>query len=122
MLRLLISGSKDLNLRTDTIRDLCNTFNLMQIGEIISSDNWGIDKCGEAFASKYNIQYTRFESDRKKHGTKAILIRNQSIAVYADLALIIHNGSTESVNLINAFKNLNKQVYEVILKSNVDEA
>lgn len=121
MLKLIIAGSRDLNLKSDTIKDLLATFEVTKIGEIVSGGAWGMDKSGEFFAAKYNLNCVVFEADWKKYGNKAGPIRNKEMADYADIALVIHKGTKGSLNMIENMRALNKPVYEVVLKSSPDE-
>jgi hypothetical protein len=121
MLKLIIAGSRDLQLKTETIKDLISAFGLVNIGEIVSGGAWGVDKSGENFAHQHNIKLTIFEADWKKYGSKAGPIRNKEMANYADIALVVHKGTPGSRSMINEMSVLNKPVYEVTLVSHVDE-
>ena len=55
--------------------------------EIISGGAKGIDSCARDFAIANKIKYTEFSPDYKRYGKAAPIIRNKSIADYADEVL-----------------------------------
>lgn len=116
-MKVIIAGSRDINdmnLLTKAIED-----SGFQITEVVSGGATGVDRLGEnwsawEFTSKPGIQkLTRFPADWNSYGKAAGPIRNKQMAEYADAAIVIHNGSKGSLNMISQMKKLNKPVHEV---------
>jgi predicted Rossmann fold nucleotide-binding protein DprA/Smf involved in DNA uptake len=112
-MKVIVAGSRDI---TD-YSILRLTFSVIESGfnitEVVSGTARGIDTLGEEWANQGNIPVARFPADWKKHGKAAGPIRNKQMAEYADAAIVIHNGSRGSLNMIETMKKLNKPVYEV---------
>ena len=90
------------------------------ITEVVSGTAQGVDKLGEAcveFANHLgnNVELTKFPADWKRYGKAAGPIRNRQMAEYADAAIVVHNGSKGSLNMIATMKKLGKPVHEVIV-------
>lgn len=73
----------------------------------------GVDMSGEKWAHSNAIPVKYFPADWEEYGRQAGPIRNREMAKYGDIALVIHNGSKGSLNMIWQMKKLNKQVFEI---------
>lgn len=117
-MKLIIAGSRDLNPTFGFIKSCIQMFSPGTITEIVSGCAEGVDSEGEHFASHMNIPVKRFPADWDKHGKAAGPIRNREMAQYADVLLVIHNGSNGSINMKLEMMKLGKRVYEIQLWSN----
>jgi predicted Rossmann fold nucleotide-binding protein DprA/Smf involved in DNA uptake len=111
-MKVIIAGSRDI--QYDTLIMTCAVIESeFDITEVVSGTARGIDTVGEEWAEGCDVPVKRFPADWNKHGKAAGPIRNRQMAEYADAAIVIHNGSRGSLNMIEQMKKLNKPVYEV---------
>lgn len=108
-MKVIIAGSRD-------ITDYSIVYSAFascpfDITEIVSGCAKGVDSLGEQIGSLCLIPVCKFPADWNKHGKAAGPIRNKQMAEYADAAIVIHNGSKGSLNMIEQMKKLNKPVY-----------
>jgi len=98
------------------------------IKTVISGHANGVDKLGEKWAiEELKLKPQLFEADWKnikragavvaenkygKYDKIAGLHRNEKMGDYADIAIVIHDGSSGSAHMIEVMKNLNKPVFE----------
>lgn len=110
-MKVIIAGSRDI---TDYsyVRDSVDN-SPFEITEVVSGCAKGVDIIGEQLAATYHTPVKKFPADWTKYGKSAGPIRNRQMAEYADAAIVIHNGSKGSLNMIQTMKKLNKPVYEV---------
>lgn len=134
-MKLVIAGSRTLTVSPDFIHGALSTFGILnECREIVSGGARGIDRCGEEF-HKWWMSFNKdpiamissfkskektlrvFEADWETHGKAAGPIRNKQMADYADALLLIWDGESRgSANMKKQMLDLNKPVYEVILK------
>lgn len=113
-MKVIIAGSRDITeISIQEIVDMSG----FQITEIVCGKARGVDTLGEEWAVKNGIPVTLFPADWDKYrGAKgknpAGIIRNKKMADYADSAIVIHNGSPGSLNMIFEMKQRKKPVYE----------
>lgn len=118
-MKLIIAGSRTLTVYADFIGGAIRSFKMPAVYEIVSGKALGIDLSGERYANKWNIPIKEFSADWKLYGKAAGPIRNREMAEYADALLLIWDGKSKgSKNMKETMINLNKSVYEVILKKN----
>lgn len=115
-MKLIIAGSRDLNVSNDELFEIIDKFGILyKIKEVVSGGAAGIDSCGEAFAEQYSIKLTLFMADWAKYGGLAGPRRNLEMAQYSDALLLIWNGrSRGSSNIRARMKGMGKAIYEVI--------
>jgi hypothetical protein len=120
MSKLIIAGSRDLNLHYPLcISDFVTHFlDISRPKEIVSGGAKGIDIAGEEYAATRYINIKRFLPDYKSYPSKvAPIMRNKEMAKYADGLLLIWDGESRgSANMKEEMLKLNKKVYEVIIK------
>lgn len=115
-MKLIIAGSRDLEVTIGFIRGALDTLNIKPT-EIISGVAQGIDTCGENFALTEDILISQFPADWNAHGKAAGHIRNKEMAHYADALLLIWDGESKgSANMKQNMLSLGKPIYEIILK------
>lgn len=113
-MKVIIAGSRDIVYYSPQLT--CAVIESgFDITEVVSGCAKGIDTLGEEWAFGGDIPVSRFPADWNKHGKAAGPIRNRQMAEYADAAIVIHNGSKGSLNMIQTMKKLGKPVYEVNL-------
>jgi predicted Rossmann fold nucleotide-binding protein DprA/Smf involved in DNA uptake len=114
LMKVIIAGSRDIN----DYNIVLSAFSScpFEITEIVSGCAKGVDTLGEQVADLICVPICKFPADWNKHGKAAGPIRNKQMADYADAAIVIHNGSRGSLNMIEQMKKLNKPVYEVKLQ------
>lgn len=123
-MKLIIAGSRKLTVSNSFIEGALELFKLQgKVNVFVNGDAFGIDACGNRYAESLkkhckDIEIKQFIPDYvsyPKH--KAPLIRNSKMAAYADALLLIWDGkSSGSYDIKYKVKNLNKPVYEIIIK------
>jgi hypothetical protein len=109
-MRVIIAGSRDI---TDEKAVIDFVWEVpLEATEIVSGCAKGVDSIGEMIADAIGVPVKKFPADWKTHGKAAGPIRNKQMAEYADAAIVIHNGSRGSINMIDNMKKLGKPVYE----------
>jgi hypothetical protein len=115
-MKLVIAGSRDLTITVDELDSIIKKhYEMSTITEIVSGCARGIDSIGILWANKNNIPVKKFIPDWSI-GKAAGHIRNKQMAVYADQAIVIYNGSKGSQGMIDSMNKLNKPC-AVIIKS-----
>jgi hypothetical protein len=121
MKKLIIAGSRTINVTPHFITTIMEQFQIKIPLEIVSGGAWGIDNSGEKWANTFylsKIKLSRFPADWETHGKAAGRIRNKQMADYSDALLLIWDGvSKGSSNMRQEMLKLNKPVYEVILRN-----
>lgn len=112
-IKVIIAGSRDIT-DINIVPNIMGRFYGVNITEVVSGAcPTGIDTLGEVWAEANDIPIKRFEANWKEYGKSAGPVRNNEMATYADAAVVIHNGSRGSLNMIAEMKRLGKPVYEV---------
>lgn len=120
-MKLIIAGSRHLNLDYNAIQDYIDHFGLNTLAfdgkiSIVSGTAKGIDIAGEQWADMCNLSVHRFPADWDNEGKKAGHLRNKKMAKYADALLLIWDGKSKgSGNMKMNMEKLNKPIYEIIL-------
>lgn len=107
-MKVIIAGSRDI---TDfgLVNDIVQPY-LKNITEIVCGCAKGVDQLGWEIGQIAEIPVKEFPADWNKHGKAAGPIRNKQMADYADAAIVIHNGSKGSLNMIEQMRKLKKPV------------
>lgn len=87
-----------------------------RITEIVSGAARGVDTLGEQLAHNKRLKLARFPADWDRYKNAAGPIRNEQMAKYCDIAIIIMEGkSTGSRNMVKQMTKLKKPhiVFEV---------
>lgn len=111
-MKVIIAGSRDIE-DINIVPKAMDRFYGVNITEVVSGKASGIDTLGEIWAEANDIPVKSFPANWKKYGKAAGPLRNKEMAEYADAAVVIHNGSKGSLNMISEMKKLGKPVYEV---------
>ena len=117
-MKLVIAGSRDINLDIGTIHNIVDTLIPMdiEITEVVSGACRGMDISGENWAKFHEIPIKKFKPKWDELGKKAGPVRNKEMAEYADALLLIHADTPGSLSMKEEMLKLEKPVYEVILK------
>ncbi len=124
-MKLIIAGSRDMNISPSMIRGLLCYYDIYRfVEEVVSGGASGIDSCAEDFANEEidmnvipPITFVKFNADWTTHGKAAGPIRNKEMAEYADALLLIWDGQSKgSASMKKEMSKLGKPIYEVILK------
>ena len=132
-MKLIIAGSRDLNLTPHYISDKMAEFGIYdQITEVVSGGASGVDKSGEKWVENEfwgdvemqnrcdpnhqirDIKIKIFEAEWNFYGNAAGPIRNKKMAEYADCLLLIHKNTPGSLSMKKYMKELGKPIFEVI--------
>lgn len=132
-MRCVIAGSRDLgtyrdgsNRRVQMTLEECPWFLEIwenfdwkdRITEIVSGRALGIDTLGEQLADKLGIEKTIFPAKWTEFGVRAGTLRNEDMAEYGDIAIVImvSGGSSGSKNMIEQMVRRKKPyiAYEII--------
>lgn len=120
-MKLIIAGTRNLSIikeksLADNLKELDNiiSFHNLQISEIVSGNSGVVDKLANAYAEFSNLKLTIFEADWNKHGRSAGPIRNQEMAEYGDILLLIWDGKSKgSLGMKNEMSKLEKPIIEL---------
>lgn len=114
-MKLIIAGSRYLNVTSEFIQDLLDKYELVP-NYIICGEAKGIDTCGKYWAIKNNISYISFKPDWNQFGDAAGPIRNKQMAKEGDALLLIWDGKSKgSANMRHNMNKLKKPVFEYII-------
>ncbi len=116
-MKLIIAGSRTLDkLTVSELEFIISSFNIKDITEIVSGHAKGIDQLGEQWAVKNNIPVKIFKPDWSLGGRAAGHIRNRQMGDYADIALVVYNGSNGSQGMIDYMNKLKKPCFVHLIK------
>ena len=112
-MKIVIAGSRTITDMKVLIKvlSLCG-YKITEQDEIVSGGARGVDTLGEIYAKQAGIKVTIFKPDWDKYGKSAGVIRNYEMAKYCDKAIVIHNGSKGSLNMIGNLIKFNKEFFE----------
>jgi YspA, cpYpsA-related SLOG family len=115
-MKLIIAGSRDINIDNDELFEIIDKFGILyKIREVVSGSATGVDSSGQAFAEQYNIRLTMFPADWSRYGGLAGPRRNLEMAEYSDALLLIWDGKSRgSANMKARMKGMGKPIFEVI--------
>lgn len=109
-MKLIIAGSRTICMSIEELDSLMSSFNIKDITEVVSGNANGMDKSGEQWAVKNNIPIKLFLPDWSL-GKAAGHIRNRQMGDYADIALVVYNGSSGSQGMIDYMNKLKKPCF-----------
>lgn len=116
-MKLIIAGSRTLELDVDFIRGALRTYTVLDIYEVVCGGASGVDAAGERFAQAFEIPIKYFAAYWETYGKSAGPRRNAQMAEYGDALLLIWDGQSRgSANMKEEMLKLNKPVYEIILR------
>lgn len=118
-MKLIIAGGRNIRnhqLMNEAMDYLPSSFDY-SITEVVSGCAAGADQLGEDFARDVlEVPITRFSPDWQTHGKKAGILRNQQMADYADVALVLWDGHSKgSLNMIQEMQKRSKPVYVFVV-------
>lgn len=116
--KLIIAGSRDMvssPYRMFTWDAVQIARELLQIepSMVVCGMATGIDRHGFDWAREGGIDVSEHHALWDKHGAAAGPVRNREMAQVADAALVIHNGSKGSMNMIRAARDMCKPVISI---------
>jgi len=104
-MKTIIAGSRDITDYREVLRAVAEAHDIMAITptEIVSGGARGVDRMGERWAEEHEIPVTKFIPDWSgPHGKGAGMVRNAEMAVYADAAIILWDGTSRGTfNMIS---------------------
>lgn len=112
-MKIVIAGSRtitDINILVKAIK--LSEYKITREDEIVSGGARGVDSLGEKYAKDKGITVKLFKPNWDKYGKSAGVIRNYEMAKYCDKAIVIHNGSNGSLNMIKNLIKFNKDFFE----------
>lgn len=91
-MKVIIAGSRNFNdydlLKVNITRILQSIEGI----EIVSGTARGADQLGEQYAKEFKLTIKRFPADWDKHGKAAGYIRNEEMAIYANVLIAFWDG------------------------------
>lgn len=114
-MKLIIAGSRDIQTDYENIVEILEQYAPETVTEVVSGCARGMDTFGEYWAKDNDYPITRMPADWKQFGKAAGPIRNKQMAKYADMAIVVHNGTNGSINMVEQMRKLGKPVKEIIL-------
>ena len=119
-IKLVIFGSRNItNEKYLLLAFKRSGINIEDIKEIVSGGARGADTLGELFAIKHHLPIIRLLPNWDKHGKKAGIIRNTTMALYSDYGIGIWDG--ESRGTEHMIKEMKNKCYVLNLKELEDE-
>jgi hypothetical protein len=116
-MKLVVAGSRNFKLNIVDLWGFLALYGFALVDEIVSGGATGIDATAKEMAPAYQVKYKEFAADWDRYGRKAGPLRNKKMAVYGDALLLVWDGeSPGSASMKKEMLNLNKPVYEVILR------
>jgi len=112
-MKIVIAGSRtitDMKFLLEAIK--LSGYKITFSDEIVSGGARGVDTLAEIYAKDKCIPVKIFKPDWNKYGKSAGVIRNYEMAKYCDIAIVIHNGSNGSLNMIKNLIKFNKKFCE----------
>ena len=116
-MKLIIAGSRNLNLSADSLDNIIFNLpdNMPIITEVVCGMAKGIDLAGRGWAINYKIPVKEFPADWANLGKGAGYARNADMAKYADELLAFWDGKSRGTkHMIECMLQLNKP-FQVIL-------
>ncbi len=95
---MIVAGGRDV-----TSYDLVATViaaSEFEITEVVSGCARGADRLGEQWARLHQVPVQRFPADWNRYGRSAGVLRNQTMASYADALIAISTGGPGTANMI----------------------
>jgi len=118
-MKLIIAGGRDFRPSfgfIDGVMKLLKPYRDGPIKEIVCGLAEGVDQEGDHWAWHNSILVKYFSADWKQYGPSAGPRRNQEMAKYGDILLLIWDGKSKgSASMKREMKKLNKPIYEVVL-------
>ena len=86
------------------------------VTEIVSGGAKGVDTCAAEYARAKELKLTEFLPEYDKYGRAAPIVRNKTIAEYADFVLAFWDGKSKGTAfVIDNARKLGKEVRVIIL-------
>jgi len=83
-----------------------------RITEVVSGGARGVDTSGELWAQIQNLPCKRFPADWSRLGNGAGAIRNNEMAAYADILIVVWDGESRgTAHMIKVMRKLGKPVF-----------
>jgi hypothetical protein len=119
-MKYLIAGSRDLQITSTQLRVILEILKI----RISSKDTivaggcpTGPDEAARALSLIQGIPYKEFPANWEEYGKAAGPIRNNEMAQYADVLILIWDGQSRgSSNMRYNMKQFDKPIYEIIIK------
>lgn len=110
-MKLIIAGSRDLDVSLTSLERKINKLQLKPT-IIISGHSGNIDKLGEHYAAKHNLDCHLYIAEWEKYGKRAGPIRNSEMVSIADQALFFWDGvSKGTLDCIRKMQETRKKYY-----------
>ena len=115
--KLVIAGSRSLQIDPHFLQQILHHYGLVPEIIIIGGAS-GVDKSTEIYATRFTKRIVLYNADWELLGKAAGPIRNKKMAEAGDALLLIWDGESRgSRSMKSEMLNLNKPVYEFIIKS-----
>lgn len=115
VVRVIIAGGRDF-VDYNLLKEICDyklsTFSDDETWEImiVSGGAKGADFLGEVYAYEKRYALKRFPANWQKHGRAAGVIRNEEMAIFADLLIAFWDGQSSGTrDMIDRMKHKNKK-------------
>jgi hypothetical protein len=93
-MKVIIAGSRSITQMQHVIDAIDASGWRDHIREVVSGNARGVDRLGEIWAVQHGLPFRAFPADWDKHGKAAGMIRNRTMAEYADGLIAIWNGDS----------------------------
>ena len=121
-MKVIVAGSRTCNHQPTVERAIGQAFNKWMSDvedwqkwyrpEIVSGGAHGVDFCGEAYAKKQGLKLTVIPALWDKYGKKAGILRNITMAEYADALIAVWDGKSRGTeHMIKTMEGMDKPVY-----------
>ncbi len=113
-MKVIIAGGRNItdpSLLTAAVHD-----SEFEITEIVEGGAKGVDDMAFNFASHRGVSCKTFPADWKKHGSKAVPIRNTEMAAYADALILIWDGKSRgSADMLRKAQARSLKIHQLIV-------
>ena len=109
-MRTIVAGSRGITYMA-MVREAVRSSGF-RVTEVVSGGARGVDRLGERLAEEMGVPCRVFPADWNRHGRSAGVIRNRTMAEYADALVAVWDGSSRgTANMISQARQLGLEVH-----------
>jgi hypothetical protein len=113
-MKIIIAGGRDFDDYDLLVRECKILLDDMNVERIVSGHAKGADSLGEKFAFKHDYDIKIFEAKWDIHGKAAGYLRNNDMAIYADMLIAFWDGKSRGTqDMIKLAKNHGLMVHVI---------
>lgn len=109
-MKTIIAGSRDI--QNYVVVSALIAKSGFKISKVVCGTYWGVDLLGKRWAEENGIPVKEFPADWEKYGKSAGPRRNHAMARYADGLILIHHGTTGSLDMLSKAERFGLKIFE----------